>query len=481
MKILPTNNIIKFIFFSLLLITCFLFVISIKIYIVLFLIYFLITFFIFNFNLYQSIFLTLLISLPFERGIRGWFIEIVPIGIQWWESGYSFYFGITVKLILIILLVLLIIIQKNNSIYKNIKYKKNEIILIGFFLMSFFSLIINNNFSVAIFGFVRIFEFTSLYFIAQLLFSNIKIRKIFLYLLLIFSFTLGLVGSWQFINNQPIGLFLEDSTSFRPYGYVTTDGSPLYRVSGLYGHPTFFGSTLSLLLPISIGYLIKLYREKKLNTYFSTFVVSSFILCSLAIFATFSRSSWIACVVIIFLFSWLHKLLIFNKNRINYKLISAIFIIISLLLIFLGPLFFTRINSFNDILNIGNGWSRLNLIKISFEAIFSSPIFGIGINNFTFFMSNLDLIPEIRNFLYPVHNTFLLFFSEIGIPAGMLFVLFVFYIFKKTWNMAKKNLIDLSIWIGALTFIINSQFQTLFSLDPSIDIFMVMLAYLSVL
>jgi hypothetical protein len=46
-------------------------------------------------------------------------------------------------------------------------------------------------------------------------------------------------------------------------------------------------------------------------------------------------------------------------------------------------------------------------------------------------------------------------------------------------NIFKSKPITFGIWIGLLTFIISSQFHPLFNLDPTFDMFMLILGYYS--
>jgi O-antigen ligase len=123
----------------------------------------------------------------------------------------------------------------------------------------------------------------------------------------------------------------------------------------------------------------------------------------------------------------------------------------------------------------------LLLIAQAMEMIKDFPLFGVGLNHFTISMALHELTPEARGFLYPVHNTVLLFISELGIPAGLLFIIFVVQVFQNSWRISQKTWTKFGIWAGASTFLINSQFHTLFNQDPSFDMFIVMLAYLTTL
>lgn len=151
------------------------------------------------------------------------------------------------------------------------------------------------------------------------------------------------------------------------------------------------------------------------------------------------------------------------------------------LFVFFGGALLDRLTSLSAVWSQGTGVGRTYLIEQALFQIIKFPLFGVGLNRFTEIMSAQDLPVVVRNFLFPVHNTFLLFFSEIGIPGGLLFIIFTAGILYSSLQRATKSLLTFGVWVGAATFIVNSQFHTLFHQDPSLDIFMVLLAFLSVI
>ena len=445
-----------------------------KAYIVIFAIYGLILFTVNKFSLMESLFATLLLSLPFERGLRAWFIRVVSPGPHPWIPGYDFYFGIAPKMIIfVVLFFMLVLIKKGDGQ----KLKPIDFILLIFLLLSVIGTFVSENSNLASLGLVRLFTSIGLFFVGSRLFIGERMRELFRNTLIAILLLLGIVGSLQLINRQPLGLFLEDSGATRPLGYLTTDGEPFYRVSGLMGHPTFFGSFLTLLIPVSFGFLLS--KKSKRWSSSKYVAVLALTLGLISLFATFSRSGWMAIVLSGMIFIWLGTKK--NVRALKFWLLAAMIMIIVVALSIFVPAFFSRLQSFNDIWTIGNGRGRINLVLQAWEMIKQAPVWGVGLNRFTQVMSTNDLSLEARGFLFPVHNTFLLFFSELGVPAGLLFLVFVVYIFWQSWKKIKNNWISTGIWVGAFTFLINAQFHTLFSQDPSLEVFILMLGYLSTL
>jgi len=166
------------------------------------------------------------------------------------------------------------------------------------------------------------------------------------------------------------------------------------------------------------------------------------------------------------------------KKDTKMFLIGGLIVVIGI--VCYGSLILFRAHSLKYMWTLGSGRGRLPLMKHSLVMIKNNPILGAGFNHFTSEMIDQGVEDKHRAFIYPVHNTFLLFFSELGIPAGVLFIIFLMTTLFYSRRKINKDWIDYGIWIGVITFIINAQFHTLFSQDPTFDLLMVMLAYLSV-
>ena len=137
-----------------------------------------------------------------------------------------------------------------------------------------------------------------------------------------------------------------------------------------------------------------------------------------------SKSAIIALIIaIIYLFFHLKGLLKYIfKNYLkclkNSLLISLFFIF---LIISINPDFQSFfINSLKE---------RILYLTVSRETILSSPLFGLGIGQFVINMENIvNIRLEIWQF-QPVHNVFLLIWSELGIIGLFIFIYFLWKLF----------------------------------------------------
>lgn len=412
-----------------------------------------------------ALFYALLIAIPFERGFRGFNIQVVPPGPESWIRGFELYFGITPKLIAILTLFLLML---NQSWRAKKKARVINWLLVTLLTWSLLSSFVSYQPQLALWGWWRLLMAGWLMVISQVFFRSPEHRKFFIKYLVTALLFFGIIGSLQFILKQPLGLFLEDQLNLVPFGRLTNESNLLYRVSGLIGHPTYFASFISLLFPVSLAGLLWSKGNKK------TLMAVASLLGFISIFGSFSRSSWLALLLVGLSFSWR-----WLKKKVKKSLMIKLLLvnIVGFLVVFSG-LLQVRISSFKYIWSLGSGRGRLVLIKEAGKMIKDNPVWGVGLNHFVKVMRDSTSNPEVLGLLYPVHNTFLLFFTEIGIIGGGLFLLMVLQVFYLSYHKALKTWQGVGVLVGGLTFLVNAQFHTLFNSDPSLELFMIMLGFL---
>lgn len=443
-----------------------------KFYILLFFVFTLILFFYFKKSLWETVFLTLLLSLPFENTLREWVFYSSSNNDP---NGYSFFFGITIKSILGLTLLILSCFNKNKTLIKNQNYSsKNKYLLIFYLLALITSSLFQPRLNTVAIGIIRLSLSIWFYFLASNYFSLKNKKNIFKYYILSLIIFSSFIGLLQFIKQKPLGKFIELTPGFSTEtGYSTTDGEKQYRVSGFISHPVYFGSFMSILIPILITVFLKS-KNKIHKTLYLCIILTSIVV----LLATLSRSTWMNLALIISLFYfYIKKNDILFQIKISPQIKKFLFFLAFLSIIPITPIVFTRIKSIPDLFNNKDGslYSRLSLLDTSIKMIKLKPFTGIGLNNFSFESYNQNS----ANFVAPPHNTIFIFLSELGIPTTFFFIIFVFLSLKPKKPIFKKEIISFGVWIGLLTFIISSQFHPLFNLDPTFDIFMLILGYYS--
>ncbi|MBI3576950.1 O-antigen ligase family protein [Candidatus Gottesmanbacteria bacterium] len=469
-----SNSRLRFFFFALFFLFFLTFVGTIKAFLLVVFCYGAGLFLFTSLGLPEVLFSLLLFTLPFEKGLRDWIVPVVPPGPELWAPGYSFYFGITLKLILAYGALALLALSRNARLPSN---KKALFMLFLFFLLAAASTIASSEGAISFMGLLRLLQGGIIFLLGSYFFQKSPTMRNYAETLFVaFLFFFGFIGLLQYFSGQPLGLFLEDSLGVRAFGYITSDTGPLYRVSGLLGHPTFFGTFLSLLLPVSVALWIEKQKNNRPDP-LSVFLPTTIFVGFTATIATLSRSAWLALAVCVPFFLW--KLHVDHLQRLTKAFWIAMIVGALFASVLFGQTLMTRASTFTDLASLSSGRIRLDLIEQTGMIVRESPLFGTGLNLFTRAMNVHDLPPELKGFMYPVHNTFLLFFSELGIPAGLLFIIFVGYCLFSSWEKAKRRWVSFGFWLGAWTFVVNAQFHTLFNQDPTLDLFLVFLGYLS--
>jgi len=194
------------------------------------------------------------------------------------------------------------------------------------------------------------------------------------------------------------------------------------------------------------------------------------------IIQTYSRSSWLCVLLIITAFIFKYKKNIKIINIIKHKVFFTIVVIaFSMLAINLNNILM-RVQTFSGIFTTGTGSGRIEHIKHALYVFERHPLFGVGLNNFTGLLDQRINV-EYREFLYPIHNTILLFASEIGIPAAIIFIIFFYRSAKIQFKLSKKSIISFGLFLSSLSFLFNSQFHPLFKDDTTFNFLLVFFAF----
>lgn len=299
------------------------------------------------------------------------------LAYHFWPS-YAFIFGIRVDyfaptIYLTDILVFLLICLNFKLLVKCQK------IFLWILIFAVFNIYFSSIYLVSLYRFIKIFEFISL----AIIIKKYDITKPLYYSLIFYS----IIGISQFILGRTTGLFYilgERIFSITTPGIALVDifGRVFMRAYSTFPHPNSLAGFLG------IGTIFLLRKNYKFDLWF-IFPVLCFIL-------TFSLSAFIAITVYFLLRSKFNKYYIF------------IFLILSLLLPFV-----TRFQIPHSIFTESVG-QRLTLAVEAGKVISQNFWTGIGLGTF----------PKFSSIRQPVHNLFLLTFSETGI-FGLLIVIYL--------------------------------------------------------
>lgn len=196
------------------------------------------------------------------------------------------------------------------------------------------------------------------------------------------------------------------TASFKVLDYESDSG--VFRAAGLTGSATYAGGYLATLLPLVF---IQIFITRNKIIKLSIFLLS--MTGILALILTLTRGAWlalaIAAVFLAFLF-YRHQLI-----KIRY-VFPVIFALVILLIIFQGIILLRTSEGAVNLVNRGH------LMQTALNMIKEHPILGIGLNTYSQEMEKYTSIYIPHNWIYQVHNKYLLIWSETGIVGLISFL-----------------------------------------------------------
>jgi O-antigen ligase len=252
----------------------------------------------------------------------------------------------------------------------------------------------------------------------------------------------SLISFLQFMNSSPLYKSIESQVGVELFGLVPDELMFRFRPVGTFEHANMLGDFLSWAILITFPFVA--IRKRLSNFYLSLLLIG---LISLVI--TLSRSAWLGFVV-----GFYFTLFILNNLRnIKIRLFSIKnFIVISLLGVLLMVLFILprAINSIYTFIDGGGGGDLRGLqIRESLNLIIQNPIFGVGTLMDVPAGINLDPRGFYSQVPLSVHNYYLLVAVEHGIPAIILFAVFVVLSLKSVIKWITFNKVS-ETWLYAL-------------------------------
>ena len=243
-------------------------------------------------------------------------------------------------------------------------------------------------------------------------------------------------------------------------------------MTGLFNNPNYTGLWLNLILPFCLAETINS-RSNKLDRIITFLISLSITLCTIL---TNSRAAWI-CIL-------LGSVVMFGRK--GLKLIIPLIISISLIISSTSyPILGSKIQFFLRSIIPNNIWleftdfqiSRLDIWKTALKSIINFPIFGTGGGSF----------PDIYMFETGLwkghaHNLPLELFLSYGIPAGIIILLPIIYLFIfSTKTIFFNKFIKVSIfdkaWVISIMLFLFSQLVDVQYFDGRISItFWILLA-----
>ena len=242
-------------------------------------------------------------------------------------------------------------------------------------------------------------------------------------------------------------------------GFIVWYSRPLDNnvLTGLFNNPNYAGAWLSIVLPISLAFLIKKQSPFKMiiSLSFVTFI-------SFCIILTNSRSAWIGLLISAFLF--------FGSKSLRWLLPLILGITILILISVFNKQFNLLPNeALNEFTNF-QYMDRIDIWKTSLRIIANNPIFGSGAASFS------EIFQTINSFIvFHSHNIALEISMNYGLPAAAFTIIPIVYLILlsiKKINQIKltSNFIFDRALITSLIIILISQMVDIQYYDGRISI-----------
>lgn len=375
---------------------------------------------IFKENFLNVLIFLLIIIIPIQTR---YFLHLEKINNIFFEyESMSIY---VTDIFIIFFSIYLFIYNLKNKLFKFNNKKRTFLlllILINIILNISITQSINKN--ISIYFNLRFFLFSIFIFLLSFIKVNKEnIKNAFVYS----SFIQSIFAIIQFKNQEILSNKFLGLASHYPYelgtSVIENVSGRFLRSYGFLPHPNILGFLLFIGFTFIFFKILNIKNEKNNKILFLNYFILGIIF--IGIILTFSRMIFLM-LILFFIFIILYefkKYFIDKKSIGNYnKKFFIIFIILLSNFFIFKSLIFTRIvnSRLNNISNnerMGQYSESINMIKENF-------LFGVGERNYTIYKMNNSNISDPYN-LKPIHNIYVLIFSEIGFFGFLIFVTFL--------------------------------------------------------
>lgn len=267
------------------------------------------------------------------------------------------------------------------------------------------------------------------------IFNKTKVFFIFLGSMFVHVF----LGIYQFLTQSSFAFKYLGLAAHNPadlgVSVVESSSGRWLRSYGGFDHPNIFAGVLVVSI-ILAAYLLskkKLIRTRK-EIAESLFLFVFYFFSILALLFTFSRSAWLSLVVgLVFLFIFL----LFKKEKWPLGRLAALMVfsllLTSLIVFSYKDLFLTRFEV-SSRLEQKSLIERNEQLTLNKELLADNWLIGLGLGNYNRVLREKDLSQGVKKADWeyqPVHNSFLLILSEVGVFAFIFFIAALISIFYR--------------------------------------------------
>jgi len=369
-----------------------------------------------------------------ERFFLGAALFCIPLGTGAVFDGVMSEDLIMIQDVFLVLVYMLWISRTNLFSNARLKLGPIGLMLIAMMIWSCFSM--SNAIALRASGVGIFFAFKS-FLLYLYLANNMRTKSELLFvvnMLLYAMFFQGVLGTLQGALGSSLGLgFLGE----RQMALAKINS----RVRGTVGYPNRYGILLIMLLPMAVTMAIFVKRSK-----YKLVLMAACGFGLMGLFLSLSRSSWAGFGFAIAVMS----VLLMRRGLLKPKYVAALAAVViacALIALINMDVIQARFETGAD------GRFRARMIDIAIPIIKSYPFFGVGLNNYQWHSF------AKFNFWHPVHNEFLRYAAEIGIPGAILFAVLLLVLLRESYRAillkdAMINSVAIGIFSGVMAFIV---------------------------
>lgn len=308
--------------------------------------------------------------------------------------------------------------------------------------------------------------------------KTVKVKKALIVVLALSAVVQSVIAVFQFLLNRSLGMgFLGESIvqvgAFNASSVYLPGGFYL-RGYGTFPHPNVLGGFLLIAFSLILNEIVAVGWKKKSGSD-RYILISSVPIILAGIFVTWSRVTWVLAVVQLVL--WMgYFIRSTGKSIKNYILAMAVFCGLSICWLMLSHDSLSIVvrerlvtqSSLSDV----SVRERRQLQDRAVDIIGMSPITGVGVGRFIPALSEDPVYTQsgIR-LMQPVHNVFLLVFSEVGLIGVISMAGFGVLLWYKKPNLAQTSLL---LSLGAMFVFIGLFDHYLWSLPQGLAIWILL-------
>ncbi len=255
--------------------------------------------------------------------------------------------------------------------------------------------------------------------------------KIFKGVFLLFIGLECALAIYQFWNQASLGLQKVGESMIGPYIFsvakVEAFGQVFIRSYGTFAHPNVFGAFLVIGLVISLAAFINANLKSRLVLLLLVGIQT------FGLTLTFSRSAWLVAMLAILIF----VCLTWNIDlSVGEKLYPAVLLIL-LSFVVIGIIYLPFIAERGRVAGTTAYTERTNYNTAGLKMIIDYAVFGVGPGQSLLHMEHY-MPGRIEPWdIQPIHNYYLLFTTELGLPAFFVFALYISYVLQKSFRVYK--------------------------------------------